>query len=32
VLLTGDGVHIDETITLEDLRAPLAAFWPVSGA
>jgi hypothetical protein len=25
-------VQIDETITLEDLRAPLAAFWPVSGA
>ncbi len=23
---------IDETVTLEDLRAPLAAFWPVSGA
>jgi unsaturated chondroitin disaccharide hydrolase len=23
---------IDETITLEDLREPLAAFWPVSGA
>ena len=25
-------MHIDETITLADLRAPLAAFWPVSGA
>ncbi len=25
-------MHVDETITLEDLRAPLAAFWPVSGA
>jgi len=25
-------VIIDETVTLEDLRAPLAAFWPVSGA
>ena len=23
---------IDQSITLEDLRAPLAAFWPVSGA
>jgi unsaturated chondroitin disaccharide hydrolase len=29
--LTGDGVRIDETITLDDLRVPLAAFWPVSG-
>jgi unsaturated chondroitin disaccharide hydrolase len=25
-------VIIDETVSLEDLRAPLAAFWPVSGA
>jgi unsaturated chondroitin disaccharide hydrolase len=25
-------VIIDETASLEDLRAPLAAFWPVSGA
>ncbi len=25
-------MRIDQAITLEDLRAPLAAFWPVSGA
>ena len=29
---SGDPVIIDSSVTLEDLRKPLSAFWPVSGA